>query len=146
MQDYLDFLASKRKKLDNAGFQVSPDRISSHLFPNQSHIVRQALRKARYAIFSAPGTGKTLMQLEWASHVSSHTSRQVLILCPLAVSGQTILEGGKFGIEVHRYAPDSQAPILITNYEQIENIDPGAFSGVVLDESSILKNYEGRTK
>ena len=146
MQDYLDFLASKRKKLDNAGFQVSPDRIRSHLFPNQSHIVRQALRKARYAIFSAPGTGKTLMQLEWASHVSSHTGRQVLILCPLAVSGQTILEGGKFGIEVHRYAPDSQAPILITNYEQIENIDPGAFAGIVLDESSILKNYEGRTK
>ena len=78
MQDYLDFLASKRKKLDNAGFQVSPDRISSHLFPNQSHIVRQALRKARYAIFSAPGTGKTLMQLEWASHVSSHTGRQAI--------------------------------------------------------------------
>jgi len=87
------------------------------------------------------------MQLEWANQVARNTSKPVLILAPLAVSGQTIQEGAKFGIEIQKLGKDySSQGIYITNYEQIENIECTEFSGVVLDESSILKNYEGKTK
>jgi DNA modification methylase len=87
------------------------------------------------------------MQLEWANQVAKNTSKPVLILAPLAVSGQTIQEGAKFGIEIQKLGKDySSQGIYITNYEQIENIECTEFSGVVLDESSILKNYEGKTK
>lgn len=85
------------------------------------------------------------MQLEWAHHVNQKTNKPVLILAPLAVSGQTIQEGKKFHIDVCKY-DGSSSPIQITNYEQLENIDTSIFSGIVLDESSILKNFEGATK
>jgi DNA modification methylase len=85
------------------------------------------------------------MQLEWAFQVSKKTGKPVLILAPLAVSGQTIKEGEKFGIECIRY-DGSDNRIQISNYEQLDNIDSSLFAGIVLDESSILKNYEGETK
>lgn len=145
MTDYHNFLESKRIRLDNLGFDIADANLNAHLFANQRHIVKTALRKGRFAIFSAPGTGKTLMQLEWAHQVHTHTSRPVLILCPLAVAGQTILEGRKFGIHVAKYDGSPQG-ISIANYEQIENLPLDAFAGIVLDESSILKNYEGATR
>ncbi len=85
------------------------------------------------------------MQLEWANQVNKNTGKPVLILAPLAVSGQTIKEGKKFHIDVCKY-DGGNSPIQITNYEQLENIDCSIFSGIVLDESSILKNFEGATK
>lgn len=115
------------------------------MFEFQKFIVTRALRAGKYAIFADCGLGKTLMQIEWARQVHKHTNKPVLILAPLAVTGQTIKEGAKFGIHVSKY-DDTIKPIQISNYEQLENIDCSRFSGIVLDESSILKNFDGATK
>ena len=120
-------------------------RGATRVFPFQKFIVKRALKAGKYAIFADCGLGKTLMQLEWANRVNKETNKPVLILAPLAVAGQTIKEGAKFHIDVCKY-DGSNAPIQISNYEQLENIDCSLFGGVVLDESSILKNFEGATK
>lgn len=143
MNDYKEFLKTKVKSHKDSGFDAA--HLNANLFPFQQYIVKTALKKGRYAIFADCGLGKTLMQLEWANQVFNHTQMPVLILAPLAVSGQTIQEGKKFGIEVHKY-DGRHFPIQITNYEQLENIDCSLYSGIVLDESSILKNFEGATK
>jgi DNA modification methylase len=141
---YQEFLNNKFKTLDKSGFEVKDGQLNKNLFDFQRFIVKRALQNGKYAIFADCGLGKTLMQLEWANQVNKYTGKPVLILCPLAVSGQTIKEGQKFGINVVKY--DGFSPIQITNYEQLDNIDCSIFSGVVLDESSILKNYEGQIK
>lgn len=159
MQDYIEFLERKKVRITESGFEVADDSLNPHLFDFQRFIVKKALKAGKYAIFADCGLGKTLMQLDWARHVLNHTGKPVLILCPLAVAGQTIQEGVKFGIEVEKYFPrlehnriameyEGENPpcIFIANYDQLENIDASIFSGVVLDESSILKNYEGATK
>ncbi|MFN6303670.1 MAG: DNA methyltransferase [Planctomycetota bacterium] len=143
-KDYLQFLQRKQKTHVNSGFEISEDALNGHLFDFQKFIVKRALKAGKYAIFADCGLGKTLMQLEWARQVFIKTEKPVLILAPLAVSGQTIKEGNKFGINVQKY--DAISPIQISNYEQLENIDCSQFSGIVLDESSILKNFEGQTK
>ena len=145
--DYLQFLEQKKIRIEESGFDVSDDALNPHLFDFQRHIVKKALKAGKYAIFADCGLGKTLMQLEWANHVSQHTKQPVLILCPLAVAGQTINEGVKFGIHVERLKSDVFGPgVYITNYDQLENTDTSQFVGVVCDESGILKNYEGATK
>lgn len=151
--DYKDFLAQKMSEYKSYGI---PDAgtLNDNLFPFQEFIVRRALKAGKYAIFADCGLGKTLMQLEWANVVSKHTNKPVLIVAPLAVSGQTIKEGSKFGIPVKKHTKGEMAMntlnhtngIIITNYEQLENVDESLFSGVVLDESSILKNFEGKTR
>ena len=140
--DYKEFLESKQKNHIESGFEVG--ELNKHLFPFQEFCVRRALKAGKYAFFEDCGLGKTIQQLEWAHQVNKHTNKPVLILAPLAVSGQTIKEGAKFHIDVCYY--DGIFPIQITNYEQIENIDTSIFAGIVLDESSILKNFEGATK
>jgi len=146
--NYTEFLESKKKTIVNSGFDIDESELNKHLFPFQKFIVKRALKAGKYAIFADCGLGKTFMQLEWASQVVSNTGEPVLILCPLAVSGQTINEGDRFGYTVSRNIKDakSMAGIYISNYEQLENIDCSVFSGVVLDESSILKNYSGAYK
>lgn len=145
--DYQKFLQAKVKRINDSGFE--PKKLNEYLFDFQSHIVATALRKGKYAIFADCGLGKTLMQLDWADHVVKHTNKPVLILAPLAVSGQTINEGLKFHIHVEKWTDSLNdrsaipATIYITNYEQLENIDTSFFGGIVLDESSILKNFEG---
>ncbi len=136
--DYLNFLEKKQKKHIQSGFEVDEKQLNNLMFPFQKFIVKRALKAGKYAIFADCGLGKTLMQLEWANQVNKHTNKPVLILAPLAVVGQTKQEGFKFGINM-----DS---IHVNNYEQLENIDFNIYSGIVLDESSILKNYEGSTK
>lgn len=145
MKDYNEFLKSKVKNLINSGFEISQDALNKNLFPFQRFIVQRALKAGKYAIFADCGLGKTLMQLSWAHEVSKQTSKPVLILAPLAVAGQTIKEGLKFGIEVEKLNSNvcDAYGIYIINYEQLENIDCSLFSGVVLDESSILKNFTG---
>lgn len=140
---YNEFLARKNGLKKEQGFE--PIHLNKNLFDFQREIVIKALRKARYAIFADCGLGKTIMQLEFADQVVKHTKKPVLILCPLAVASQTIDEGVKFGYLVEREIKDIPG-IYITNYEQIENIDPSIYSGIILDESSILKNYEGSYK
>jgi DNA modification methylase len=142
--EYNNFLKSKQKTHEVSGFQIEDSKLNLNLFPFQQFIVKRALKAGKYAIFADCGLGKTLMQLEWANQVSKHTGKPVLILAPLAVTGQTISEGKKFGIEAVKYGQCSM--IHVSNYEQLENIETEVYSGVVLDESSILKNFEGATK
>jgi hypothetical protein len=143
--DYKDFLKSKQKRIIESGFEVK--ELNNHLFPFQDFIVRRALKAGKYAIFADTGLGKTIMQLEWAHQVEKTTNKPILILAPLAVNAQTIEEGEKFGIEVNKLEPKKGPPtkgIWILNYEQLDNIDCSVYSGIVLDESSILKNYSGK--
>lgn len=144
-ENYLKFLEQKQKTHTMSGFDIDASELNGKMFDFQKFIVQRALKAGKYAIFADCGLGKTLMQLEWANRVNRHTNKPVLILAPLAVAGQTIKEGIKFGIDVCKY-DGSNAPVQITNYEQLENIDCSIFAGVVLDESSILKNFEGQTK
>lgn len=144
-KQYLDFLSTKQTTHIMSGFDVDINSLNKSMFEFQKFIVHRALKAGKYAIFADCGLGKTLMQLEWANRVNKHTGKPVLILAPLAVSGQTIEEGKKFHIDVCKY-DGGNSPIQISNYEQLENIDCSIFSGVVLDESSILKNFEGATK
>lgn len=136
--NYHEFLQTKQKKHIQSGFDLPEDELNTNLFPFQRFIVKRSLKAGKYAIFADCGLGKTLMQLEWANQVSKYTDKPVLILAPLAVRGQTIKEAEKFGI--------SLTNIDVNNYEQLDNIDCSLYSGVVLDESSILKNFEGSTK
>lgn len=134
--EYTEFIQSKIKKVQDSGFE--PSELNENLFDFQKFIVKKAIQKGKYAIFADCGLGKTLMQLEWANQVSKYTNKPVLILAPLAVIGQTIQEANKFCIDISN--------IHINNYEQLDNIDCSVYSGIVLDESSILKNFEGSTK
>jgi len=138
MEDYSNFLESKKKTFIESGFEVNENELNSNLFDFQRFIVKTALKKGRFAIFADCGLGKTLMQLSWSNAVYNHTGKKVLILAPLAVSAQTKQEANKFGIDMNSFD--------ITNYEQLSKIDCSVYSGVVLDESSILKNYNGSTK
>lgn len=145
--EYHEFLETKQKTHIYSGFDV--ENLNPLLFEFQKFIVKRALKAGKYAIFANTGLGKTFMQLEWADKVVKYTQKPVLILAPLAVSGQTILEGKRFGYEVTKITGENyyfKKSIFITNYEQIENINTKVFSGIVLDESSILKNFEGSTK
>jgi hypothetical protein len=141
---YNEFLERKQKTIIKSGFKVSDSDLNPMLFPFQAFIVKRALEAGKYAIFADCGLGKTFMQLEWANHVSKHTEKPVLILAPLAVTGQTIQEALHFNINAGRIGSDCL--IHVSNYEQLENIDCSLYSGIVLDESSILKNFEGATK
>lgn len=143
MTKYATFLQQKELTAPPCGLSEVPE-LNPQLFPFQADIVGWALRRGRAAIFADCGMGKTPMQLEWARHIPGN----VLILAPLAVATQTVHEGEKFGVTV-RYCRDQsqvQPGITITNYEMLPHFDPDYFTGVVLDESSILKSYDGKTR
>jgi hypothetical protein len=144
--DYDAFLS--RKTHEGAMYGFDPLWMPSELFPFQLSMVEWALRKGRAAIFADCGLGKTPMQLTWAENVVRKTNGRVLILTPLAVSFQTVREGEKFGIGVaHR--SDGIKPgdrIVVTNYERLHYFSPDDFQGVVCDESSILKGFDGVTR
>ena len=145
--EYQEFLESKRKQAFKSGFKIDPDSLNPKLKDFQRFIVPKALEHGKYALFADTGLGKTFMQLEWAYQVSLQTSKPVLILAPLAVVQQTIKEGIKWGYDVELLKSDVfGSGIFITNYDQLENINCHQFSGIVLDESSILKNESGKTR
>jgi len=142
MSDYESFLHHKAIIDPPSGLDVVPP-INDALFPFQCDIVKWALRRGRAAIFADCGLGKTPMQLEWARHVPG----KVLILAPLAVSAQTVREGAKFGVEVEQSRNGKHSGrIVVTNYEMMHMFNPADFTGVVLDESSIIKAYDGSTR
>ena len=139
---YTDFL--ERKLHTGADHGFDPVFMPPQLFDFQQSLVQWAVRKGRAAIFADCGLGKTAMQLTWAQNVAQHTDRPVLILTPLAVAAQTIREGEKFGIECHRSSDGTvTGRIVITNYERLDHFSPADFAGVVCDESSILKSFDG---
>ena len=148
-KDYETFLESKRERVNPVGFDVQPCDMNQQLFVWQSAIVRWALQRGRAALFEDCGLGKTAQQLEWARHVVMHTGKAVLILAPLAVSDQTVREGAKFGIDVVRCRDGRDVrpvAVNVTNYERLDKFKPSDFAGIVLDESSILKSYDGKTR
>lgn len=151
LQQYKNFIASKRAGIQYSGFELHDDAMSDKMFSFQRDIVKWSCQLGKSAIFANVGMGKTFMQLEWARHVAHHTGGRVLVLAPLAVSHQTIREGAKFGIDV-MYASEqddineASPSIIITNYERLHKFDAQCFAGVVLDESSILKAFTGKTK
>jgi hypothetical protein len=139
---YKDFLDQKVHTGAEHGFE--PLWMPPQLFDFQQSLVTWAIRKGRAAIFADCGLGKTAMQLTWAENVARYTGKPVLILTPLAVAAQTIREGEKFGIECIRSSDGTvTGRIVITNYERLEHFSPADFAGVVCDESSILKSFDG---
>lgn len=146
-KEYFELLERKKKRAVESGFEIDESVLNPVLFPFQKWGVKRALKAGKYAFFWDCGLGKTISQLEWLQQVANHTNKSVLIVCPLAVLEQTIREGVKFGYAVKEYDGDlSSNGIYITNYDQLENVDCTPFIGVVLDESSIMKNFQGKTK
>jgi len=143
--DYDEFLDRKTQAGADSGFE--PLWIPDFLFDFQRAMVEWSVRKGRAAIFADCGLGKTPMGLTWASNVARKTSRPVLYLTPLAVTAQTVREAEKFGIEaITSREGSSKGHIIVVNYERLHYFDPADFSGVVCDESSILKSYDGRRR
>lgn len=151
---YQELLESKVSQTAPAGFAIDENVLNTSLFPFQKYCVGKALRAGRYALFADCGLGKTLMQLSWANEVVGYTTRPVVVLTPLAVAAQTVLEATKFGIEgVVRWSAEMaqnvhELPdlVYVAHYEQLDQLPTDDFVGVVLDESSILKNFTGATK
>jgi len=143
--DYNEFLNKKLQSNNNYGFK--PIILHDFLFDFQKSLVEWSLIKGKSAIFADTGLGKTPMLLSWADNIVRKTNKNILILTPLAVSTQTISEGEKFGVEVKRSRDGKpKGKITVTNYQQLEKFNPDDFDGIVCDESSALKNFEGQTK
>lgn len=142
--DYTGFLRAKNAQVQRSGF--TPTGLHPALFLFQADIVEWALENGRAAIFADTGLGKTLMQLEWARQVHKHTGGRILILAPLAVAEQTVREAARINLAIEYARQDTGAPVIITNYEMLHHFDASQFTGVVLDESSILKNHTGTTR
>lgn len=147
-QSYSDFIEAKAITATFTGHEVLESDLNSNLFDFQLAIVKWALKRGRAAIFADTGLGKTLMQISWADEVVKATSGNVMIFAPLCVANQTVSEGAKFGIAVNycRTTDKLKQGINITNYEMMDNFDLSEFNGVVLDESSIIKNRDGKTR
>ncbi len=143
---YSEFLEAKTQVGAEHGFD--PVWMPDILFPFQVALTEWAIKKGRAAVFADCGLGKTFIQLTWAENVARKTGGRVLILTPLAVAFQTVKEGEKIGVEVTHRREGLQAGdrIVVTNYERLHYFEPGDFSGVVCDESSILKHFSGVTQ
>lgn len=145
-QDYSLFLENKLFRVKSSGLEAQ--KLSPVLFPFQRDLTRWALRKGRAAVFADTGLGKTLIEAEWAREVSEQTGGRVIMVAPLSVARQTVrLAKQHLGLDIH-YSRDGGdlAPITITNYEMVHNFNASDFVGVVLDESSILKALDGKTR
>lgn len=142
---YEEFLARRLAKMPRDGVDVSDDQLSDHLFPFQREIVRFACRVGRAAVWADTGLGKTRMMLTWCDLMGDTT----LIIAPLAVADQTVREAEQIGLTaryIRDHAQIDGAGIYVTNYEMIDQFDPGTFDAVALDEASILKNSDGKTR
>lgn len=147
MEAYRDFVLHKSQLDGQFGFK--PTFQHPKAFDFQSHLVDFAVSQGRAALFADCGLGKTLMQLTWAHNVNRETNKPVLIIAPLMVSAQTVQEAEKFDFEAERSKTGkfkARAGIVTTNYDQLHNFDPDDFAGVVCDESSIIKNFDGAMK
>jgi hypothetical protein len=147
LMGYADFLDARRQW--DAGDRVPYRERCSMLYDFQHFLTEFALDMGRSAVFADCGLGKTPIQLSWADNVVRHCNKPVLIATPLAVGHQLVLESEKFGFNSRR-SPDGKTKpgdhIVITNYERLEMFDPNDFAGMVCDESSILKNFDGKRR
>jgi len=144
--DYKQFLETKKHLLGSFGFE--PTFMPEIAFDFQKEIITRAVRKGRIAVFADTGLGKTLIQLSIAQNIVNHTNGRVLILTPLAVAFQFLLEAEKIGIDDIEYSRDGKhsKKIVVCNYERLHLLDSNDFEGMVMDESSILKNFKGKIK
>lgn len=146
IQDYRAFIASKAGTARPKG--MAPKPMADAMKHHQRVSVDFALSRGAAALFLDTGLGKSLCELEWSRQVSEETGKPVLILTPLAVAGQMVREGQKFGIDARQIRDQSEVGtgIMVANYERLPHLDPSSFGGVVLDESSILKSFAGKTR
>jgi hypothetical protein len=145
IEAYQDFINQRSQLKDEHGFD--PKTIPDHLYDFQKYLVEWAVRQGRAGIFADCGLGKTLMELAWAENVHAHTNKPVLLLTPLAVSFQIVNEAQRFGHDAAVSRDGSiKSAIVVSNYEQLAKFDSTRFGGVVCDESSILKSFDGATK
>lgn len=135
-KDYLEFLKTKQKEKKSSGFK--PFEMNKNLFDFQKHIVSKNIENGKFGVFADCGLGKTIMELETASQIIRKENKKVLILAPLAVIKQSQKEAIKFDFDTDK--------IDFVNYENLNKINVADYAGVILDESSILKNFEGKTK
>jgi len=144
--EYKEFLENKRHSIGEFGFDAN--FIPYIAFDFQKHVIEKAVKKGRIAVFLDTGLGKTLVQLSIAKNVVNHTNKKVLILTPLAVAFQFILEAEKIGVDDVEYSKDGKhtKKIVVCNYERLHYFDSSDFECVILDESSILKNFDGKIK
>lgn len=146
MSDYAHFLKSKTHSIGNFGFD--PLWMPESAFDFQEHIIEKAVRKGRIGMFADTGLGKTLMQVVIAENIIRKTNKRVLILTPLAVAFQFIDEATRIGVSDIAHSKDGSlgAKIVVCNYERLHLLNPDDFACVMLDESSILKNFAGKTR
>ena len=144
--DYQEFISSKKHSIGNSGFDAK--WFPEMAFDFQKHVIEKSIKKGRIANFLDTGLGKTLIQLSEAYNVVLHTNKKVLILTPLAVAFQFLKEAEKIGIDDIEYSKDGKhtKKIVICNYERLHYFDSSDFNCVILDESSILKNFDGKIK
>lgn len=139
---YTEFIHNRAQLSDSGGFE--PANLPGHLFDYQQNLVEWAVRKGRGGIFADCGLGKTPMALAWADQIHRHTGRPVLFLTPLAVGFQIVTEAQKFGHDALLSRDGTiKSAIVVTNYEQLEKFDWRDFGGVVCDESSAIKSFDG---
>jgi hypothetical protein len=146
MNNYNEFLQTKRQEFENFG--IKPTFIPDKMFDFQKYVAEYAIKKGRCAVFLDTGLGKTIIELTTAVNYIRHTNKPVLIITPLAVAFQFIKEAEKFGIDDISYSKDGKikTKIVICNYERLEKFNHSDFDCVILDESSILKNFDGAIK
>lgn len=144
---YTEFLKRKTRLDPDTGLRTIPE-LPSQLFPFQRDIVSWALRRGRAALFAQTGLGKSLMELSWGRAIHQATGGNVLLITPLAVAAQMVGEAEKFGLPAKQCATqaDVEPGITVTNYAKLHHFDLSKFAGVILDESSILKAFDGKTR
>ena len=142
MTTYAEFLKRKAQLDGMAGFE--PAWMPDFLFPFQADLTAWAIRQGRGALFEDCGLGKTPQSLVWAQNVHEHTGKPVLLLTPLGVTFQAAAEAAKFGIEAAVCRDGAiRAPVAVANYERLHHFEPDTFGGVVCDESSAIKAFDG---
>lgn len=146
LQEYRQYIASRATSLAPSGFNAKP--INANAKAHQVAVLEFALNLGRSAAFLDTGLGKSFIELEFARQCADETGKPSLILTPLAVAGQMVREGQKFGVDARQIREQSEvgAGVMVANYERLAKLDPASFGAIILDESSILKSYAGRTR
>lgn len=146
LQEYRAFIASRAPKTQRHGFDGKP--VNTAVKTHQKRVVEFALDRGKSAAFLDTGLGKSFIELEYANQCAMETGKPSLILTPLAVAGQMVREGEKFGIDARQIREQSEvgSGVMVANYERLAKLDPSSFGAIVLDESSILKSYASRTR
>ncbi len=146
LSEYRAYIASRAISKARTGFDPSP--INQAAKKHQVACLEFALNAGKSAAFLDTGLGKSFIELEFARQCAEETGKPSLILTPLAVAGQMVREGHKFGIDARQIREQAEvgSGVMVANYERLLKLDPSSFGAVILDESSILKSYAGRTR